>query len=223
MRLTESSAPSAIKTAWGTAVLVMLCALRVAAAEPHVVAVVNGAPITDTMVNQVVKSLIVARGSTPSSDEIAQLSDAALASLIDLELLYGAAQQQQIRINDADVQAEIARSKARVGGDQAFAAALQRSGMSQAQLEAETRKTLMVDRFVEQQLMKDVRISPEAARRFYDENPQEFRRGDKVMPFEQVRPSVEKALRESERRQRQEAYLVVLRKAARIERPTPKP
>ena len=46
---------------------------------------------------------------------------------------------------------------------------------------------------------------------------------DKVMPFEQARPAVEKALRESERRQRQEAYLVELRKAARIERPTPKP
>ena len=100
----EPSAPSAIKTAWGTAVLATLCALRVAAAEPQVVAVVNGAPITDTVVNQVVKSLIVARGSTPSSDEIAQLSDAALASLIDLELLYGANEGKQQEMQSPELQ-----------------------------------------------------------------------------------------------------------------------
>lgn len=224
MHSLASSAPSAVKRWWGAALITVslsLCAIPGMAAEPQVVARVNGTPITDAMVNEVVKSLIVARGAPPSSDEIAQLSDAALASLIDLELLYGAAQQAHVRVSDQEVQAEIARSKARLGNDAAFAAALQRSGLTEAQLAVETRRTLMVDRFVEQRLMKDVRITPEAAQRFYDEHKQEFQRGSQVLTFEQARPAVEQALRESERRQRQEAFLVELRKTAKIEKPTP--
>ena len=224
MQVPASRVPAGLKSRWAVAFIaasLWLGAIRGWAVEPQVVARVNGTPITDAMVNEVVKSLIIARGAPPSSAEIGQLSDAALASLIDLELLYGAAQQAPVRVSDDEVQAEIARSKKRLGSDAAFAAALQRSGLTEAQLAVETRRTLMVDRFVEQRLMKDVRITPEAAQRFYDEHQAEFRDGDKRLSFEQARPTVEQALRESERRQRQEAYLVELRKTAKIEKPTP--
>jgi peptidyl-prolyl cis-trans isomerase C len=313
------------------------CALRVAllcatvaapAAAADVVARVNGTPITAAMVNQVVKSLIVESGGAPSSEEIARLSDAALDSLIDLELLYEAAQKEQIHVSDQEVQAEIARSKARVGGDQAFAAALQRSGLSEAQLAAETRKTLMVDRFLEQRVLGDLAITPQAEQRFYDQHREAFQHGDQVhlrelvvrvraaapaaergkarqladelhgqlhggaafaqfaktyatdpdaaahggdrgfvdrdalpaalaaaafalpvgqlsevieapdgyhliivverrpagvIPFEEARPAVEQALRESDRRRRQQDYVAELRKHATIARPTPGP
>jgi hypothetical protein len=56
---------------------------------------------------------------------------------------------------------------------------------------------------------------------FYDQNQQEFKRDGKVVPFDKARPAVEQAMRESERRQRQQAYLVELRKTAKIERPAP--
>jgi hypothetical protein len=224
MKPPAPSAPASLKSWWGVALMAIslwLGPIPGSAEEPQVVARVNGTPITDAMVNEVVKSLIIARGAPPSSEEIGELSDAALASLIDLELLYGAAQQAQVRVSDEEVQAEIAHSKKRLGSDAAFAAALQRSGLTEAQLAVETRRTLMVDRFVEQRLMKDVHITPEAAQRFYDEHQAEFQDGDKRLSFEQARPTVEQALRESERRQRQEAYLVELRKTAKIEKPTP--
>ena len=171
---------SVVKKGVRGAALLYLLALPAVAQEPSVVATVNGTPITDAMVREVVKSLIVQRDAAPSSEEIAQLSDAALDSLIDLELLYLAAQQDGIRVSDQEVAAEIARTKARVGGDAAFAAALKRSGLSDAQLAAETRKTLMVDRLVEQRVVKDVHVTPEATRRFYDEHRQEFQRGEQA-------------------------------------------
>jgi SurA-like protein len=207
-------------------VVACACALLLASAasaagdgEAEVVARVNGTPITQAMVNQVVKSLILARGSTPNSDEIGSLNDAALDSLIDLELLYAAAQQAQIQVTSQEVQAEIARSKARVGGDKAFAAALQRSGMTEAELAADTRKTLMVNRLIEQRT-KDVQITPDALHRFYDEHRQELEH-DGLASFDAARPVIEKTLLESERRQRQQTYLDELRKTAKIERPTP--
>jgi acyl carrier protein len=202
-------------------VLVSLRASPVPADEAQVVARVNGTPITQGMVNQVVKSLLRERGSTPSSDEIAALNDAALDSLIALELLFQAAQKAGVSVSDQEVAAEIARSKAKLGGDKAFAAALQRSGMTEAALEADTRKTLVVDLFVETRVVGDVHVAPEAVRRFYDEHRQELER-DGVGSFEKARPVVEKTLLESERRQRQEAYVDELRKSAHIERPTPR-
>jgi hypothetical protein len=172
------------------------------------------------MVNQVVKSLLRERGSTPSSDEIAKLNDAALDSLIELELLFQAAQKAGVSVSNEEVAAEIARSKAQLGGDKAFAAALQRSGMTQAALEADTRKTLVVDRFIDTRVVGTVSVTPEAVQRFYDEHRQELER-DGVGSFDKARPVVEKTLLETERRQRQQAYVEELRKAAQIERPTP--
>jgi parvulin-like peptidyl-prolyl isomerase len=313
---------------WWLGVVIVALALPAIAQQSAVVATVNGTTITDAQVREVVKSLIVQRAAPPSSEEIATLSDAALDSLIDLELLYEAAQKEGIRVSDQEVQGEIGRTKARVGGEAAFAAALQRSGLSEAQLAAETRKTLMVDRLVEQRVTKDVRVTSDATRGFYDQHHQEFQHpeqarvrelvvtvaptaapaerakarqlavelrgqvrgapdfarfaktyaadattaahgGDRglvdrgtlppaldaaafslpinqlsdviespagyhlievterrpagVVPFEEARPAVEQALLESERRQRQQAYLDELRKTAKIERPTPAP
>ena len=181
---------------------------------------VNGTPITQGMVNQVVKSLLRERGATPSSDEIAALNDAALDSLIELELLYQAAQKAGVSVSDQEVAAEIARSKAQLGGDKAFAAALQRSGMTEAGLAADTRKTLVVDRFVDTRVVGNVQVTPDAVRRFYDEHRQELER-DGVGSFDKARPLVEKTLLETERRQREQAYVDALRKSAHIERPTP--
>lgn len=330
MQRRRSSAARASRARAALLTCALLLSAQVAAAagadEADIAARVNGAPITQAMVNQVVKSLILERASTPGSDEIAKLSDAALASLIDLELLFQAAQKEPIRVTDQEVQAEIARSKARVGSAKAFAAALQRSGMTEAALAADTRKTLMVDRLLEQRVTKDVRVAPDAVRRFYDEHPQEFQHGEQarirellvrvapeapaaerararqhaddlhgrlhggadfsrfartyavddetaahggdrgfldrgalppaldqaafslpigqlsgvvetpdgyhlievterrpagVLPFEAVRPALEQALLDAERRQRQQAYLDQLRKTAQIEQPTP--
>jgi parvulin-like peptidyl-prolyl isomerase len=327
-RSVERRARRALRVAAGACALLLASVVSAAAGtgEAEVVARVNGTPITQSTVNQVVKSLILARGSTPNSDEIGALNDAALDSLIDLELLFEAAQQASIQVTDQDVQAEIARGKARVGGDKAFAAALQHSGMTEAQLAADTRKTLMVDRFIEQRLTTDAHVTPDAVRRFYDEHHAEFqhdeqarisdllvrlapdapaaarvkarqladelhrqlhtgadfarfaktyavdddaaaRGGDRgfverralppaveqaafslpigqvsdvletpegyhlivvterrpagVVPFEEAQPAVEQTLLESDRRQRQQAYLDELRKTAKIERPTP--
>jgi uncharacterized OB-fold protein len=115
------------------------------------------------MVNAVVKGTISGRAQPPSSEEIAKLSDAALESLIDLELLYGAAQKQGITVPDAQVDAEIARNRARFPNAADYDAALARSGMTPATLRADTRKTLVVKAFLENVVWKEIFLPPDAA------------------------------------------------------------
>jgi len=87
--------------------------------------------------------------------------------------------KQQLHVTDDEVQAEIARSKQRLGGEEAFAAAVERSGLNQARLIYETRKTLMVERLMNQ-LTEGGKLEPEAERRFYDENAREFQHGEEA-------------------------------------------
>jgi parvulin-like peptidyl-prolyl isomerase len=204
----------------------VLLALLLGAATAHatdeVVARVDGTPITEAMVNAVVKGTIGGRAQPPSSEEIATLSDAALDSLIDLELLYGAARKQGITVSDAAVDAEIARSRARFANPADYDAALAHSGMTMARLRADTRKTLVVNAFLERVVWKDIHLAPEAAQQYYDQHRTELA----GKSFATLRPVIERSLLDDQRQQAQRAYLLELKKTAVIRRgpaPTPVP
>ena len=205
---------------------VWLLALLLGTTPTHtgddVVARVDGVPITEAMVNAVVKGTISGRAQPPSSDEIAKLSDAALESLIDLELLYGAAQKLGITVTDAQVDAEIARNRARFANAADYDGALARAGMTPATLRADTRKTLVVKTFLEKVVWKEIFLPPDAARKYYDQHEAEL--GGKS--FETLKPVIEHSLLDDLRQQAQRGYLLELKKTAVILRgplPTPAP
>ena len=202
--------------------LALVLVAATSATDDDVVARVNGVPITEVMVNAVVKGAISGRSPEPSSEEIAQLSDAALESLIDLELLYGAARQQGIAVSDAEVDAEVARGRKRFAKPSDYEAALKRGGMTPETLRADTRKTMLVNRFLETVVWKDVKLPPDAAQQYYDQHRAEL--GQK--PFASLKPAIERTLLDDLRQQAQRAYLLELKKTAVIQRgppPTPIP
>lgn len=197
------------------AILLTLACAAAAHADPAaVVARVNGTPITEGQVNAVVKGVISGRATPPPSEEIAALSEAARESLIDLELLAQAAEKQGITITDAQVDAAIARSRARFQQPAQYDAAVQRSGLSREQLRADTRKTLLVDALLERVVWRDVRVTPEAVRQYYDQHRAKL--GDK--PFETLQPAIEATLLDTARDQARTTYVAALRKTATITR-----
>ena len=202
--------------------LVWIVAALVLGAQPaaadEVAARVNGTPIDASMVNDVVKGVIAVRPQPPDSEEIARLSDQALDSLIDLELLYQAAQAQRLTVSEAEVDADIARSRQHFASDAEFAAALQRGGLTPEQLRADTRKTLLVSKLLTTVVWRDVQIAPDAPRRFYDQHRAELGAQADTQPFEKIEPSIRETLLENAREDRQRAYLANLRRDAKIEK-----
>ena len=202
--------------------LVWIVAALVLGAQPaaadEVAARVNGTPIDASMVNDVVKGVIAGRPQPPDSAEIARLSDQALDSLIDLELLYQAAQAQKLTVSEAEVDADIARSRQHFASDAEFAAALQRGGLTPEQLRADTRKTLLVSKLLTTVVWRDVQIAPDAPRRFYDQHRAELGAQADTQPFEKIEPSIRETLLENAREDRQRAYLANLRRDAKIEK-----
>ncbi|MGH7786674.1 MAG: SurA N-terminal domain-containing protein [Candidatus Binatia bacterium] len=204
------------------ALLAFLAGAAGAADDVSVAATVNGTAITDAMVNDVVKSVIAGMPAPPDSDQIAQLHEAALASLIDLELLYQTAQAKQIKVTEQAVDTEIARSREQFPSQAAFDAALKQSGMTMAQLRDDTRKTLVVHQLLEAQVWKDVPApSEDALRKFYDDNKAAIAQQSPeaaAAPYEAVKPSIKEALLDQAREQKQQTYVTELRRTAQIAR-----
>jgi hypothetical protein len=191
------------------------------AADDTVAARVNGTPITEAMVREVVRGLI--SGTVPpSSEEITKLNDQAVESLIEFELLYQDAQARGLTVTDAEITAEIQRTRARFRDQSQYDAALKQSGLSPEALRTDTRKTLMVNRLLADVVWKDIHVTRDQAQHFYDGNKQAFVRRGQQLTFDEAQPAIVRLLRDVEERKRQQAFVAQLRQPAKIERPTPR-
>jgi len=163
-----------------TVVAVATPALAQMMRDSDVVARVNGVPIHRKTVREVVQGGLVMQDTEPDAAGVSRLADQALESLIALELLYQESQARGVTVSDADVDAEIKRSRATFPSDAAFHAALKKSGTTLEDLRQDTRKTLAVSRWLEGDAFREVKVSPEDVRTFYEQNREEFRHDAEV-------------------------------------------
>jgi parvulin-like peptidyl-prolyl isomerase len=138
--------------------------------DDPVVTDVNGTPIYRSAVREVVKSVVATSRTLPSSTEIDNLTQDALDSLIDLELLYQEALARKIRLNNEEVEAQIDVTRKQFTNQDDFVAALSRSGLTEVRLHDDTRKTLLVDRLLETVVWRDIKVSDVAVTAFYEQN-----------------------------------------------------
>jgi peptidyl-prolyl cis-trans isomerase C len=148
--------------------------------DDDVVARVNGTPIYRKAVKDLVQGTIAMQDREPDAAGVAALADEALQSLIALDLLYQESQARGITVSDADVDAEIARSKQRFPDAASFAAAMKANHMTEADLRRDTRKTMAVNRLLEGSVLRDVKVSPDEITAFYEENKDKFKHPEEV-------------------------------------------
>jgi peptidyl-prolyl cis-trans isomerase C len=142
--------------------------------DEDVVARVNGTTIYRKQVKDVVQAILVMQDQEPDASGVARLAEEALDSLIALELLYQESQTRGIKVSDADVDAEINRSKRQFPDVQSFQTAMKARGMTENDLRRDTRKTMAVNRLLEGGIWKDVTVTPEQIKSFYDSNQASF-------------------------------------------------
>ncbi|MCK6555898.1 peptidylprolyl isomerase [Candidatus Binatia bacterium] len=202
----------------------MLAAALVAAApalaqvlrDNDIVARVNAVPIYRKTVREVVQGGVFMQDTEPDAAGLAKLANQALESLIDLELLYQESQARGVAVTDADVEAEIQRTRANFPSDAAFKAALTKNGTTLDELRADTRKTLAVSRLIEGDAWREVRVSADEIGAFYEQNREEFRHGAQIRASHiLVRvPAGSSAAERAAARKRAEALLAELRAGA---------
>jgi parvulin-like peptidyl-prolyl isomerase len=148
--------------------------------DDDVVARVNGTTVYRKSVREVVQGILAMQDAEPDAATVDKLATDALESLIALELLYQESQARSITVSDADVDAEINRTKSRFPDARAFQSVLKARGMTEAALRQDTRKTMAVNRLLESTIAKDVTVQPAEIRRFYDEHQEEFTHPEQV-------------------------------------------
>lgn len=185
---------------------------------PAVVARVNGRAILGRDLEQRIQTQLAPMGSPKwtnlREDYRRELTVTALGELVGSELIYQKAVTSGLRATEAEVKDEFARFAKTFSGDAELNLALSNRGLDRAGLNRELEKTLVVSRYVAENVLKKITVTPAEAAKYHQENTEEFRRPDLVRTSHILFMVPEGATAEQERlaRQRAEAVLARVRK-----------
>jgi peptidyl-prolyl cis-trans isomerase C len=185
---------------------------------PSVVARVNGKPLLGRDLEQRIREELLGIGS-PSwqnlrDDYRKELVNRHLTSLVGTELLYQNATAMGVQATDAEVQAEFDKVAKSSGSDAAFNTELASRGMERADLRKEIEKTLVVNKFIQENIDKKIVVAPAEVSDYYAKHPDEFKHGDIIRTSHILIAVPQNATAEQETaaRQRAEALLLRVRK-----------
>jgi len=136
-----------------------------------VMARVNGHPILRRDFDLAVQLQFRGRRNPVGLKELQALRDQVLEGLIDNELLYQKAAKSEAPVSDGDVEAEFQKMKEGFATADAFSAILKRNGVGEAEFKDQLRRTLLVTRFVDRQVVGEIKIGKfsRAADQFFDQ------------------------------------------------------
>jgi peptidyl-prolyl cis-trans isomerase C len=143
---------------------------------PEVVAKVNGHEIKKQELlqgAQVVQLRLrqMGRPAAPSAAFYRQV----LNELIAITLLQQDAKAQGVAASEQEVQRQIATRKSTFPSKEAYEQALAQMGITEETLRQQARDQLSVQKYVETRLVKDVNVTEQATREFYEKNKAEIR------------------------------------------------
>jgi peptidyl-prolyl cis-trans isomerase C len=154
-----------------------------AAAGDEVVARVNGTVINRKDLDAAVQAFsyqMTRQGHRVPAGQMGALQQSVLDELIGRQLIL----QQGLKQIPADVdkkaQEQIDQTKTKMGGDDEFKKTLADSGITVEQYTHQVRDNIIIRDTVQAVVDKQVKISPEDARAFYDGNPDQFKQPELV-------------------------------------------
>jgi parvulin-like peptidyl-prolyl isomerase len=150
----------------------------VAAAE--IVARVNGQPVLRRDFDLAVQLQFQGRAASVGHAELKAVREKVLEKLIDNEILFQRASSRGTKVADKEVDAEAERIQSAWESGEAFSAFLRDSGISAAEFRGQVRRTLVVTRFVDEEVAGDLKLEEADLRRYYDQNPKEIIRPESV-------------------------------------------
>ncbi len=171
-----------------TAFAFVLCVAPVSAKEgdpsADTVATVNGAKISradlDREMGRAERRFTLMSQKSPDETEQAKIRMEAMENLVNRELLYQQAKKQQIKVKDADVEAQIEQLKKRLPDQAQFNDALKKMGVTESSLRDDIKKGLTIQGLIQQNFVDKIKISDKEAQKYYDDNPDAFKKPERV-------------------------------------------
>ncbi|MEA3509028.1 MAG: peptidylprolyl isomerase [candidate division NC10 bacterium] len=103
-----------------------------------------------------------------------------LQQMIAQELLFLEAERKKLTVAPAAVSGRFKDIRARFPSDEAFKQALASSGLTEVKLEKKIKRDLMIEEFVEKEVLEKIVVSPEEVKAFYQEHKDDYAQEEEV-------------------------------------------
>jgi peptidyl-prolyl cis-trans isomerase SurA len=155
------------------------------AVSSDVAATVNGRPITYTELDRALATQLPDASSNQPADQLMALKLEVLRALIDKEILLQRAEKASLLAVDADVEAKFNEFKAPYS-DADFQRQLKDRKMSEADLKAQLRKDLSIQKLFNREIGSHISISDAEVEAFYNANKSSFNYPEPRLHFAEI-------------------------------------
>ncbi|MPY86594.1 MAG: hypothetical protein GEU99_01585 [Luteitalea sp.] len=147
---------------------------------PNIVARVNDETIGNTDLERAVQNVKASAGQELPAGERDRVYRGVLDELIAFHLLSQEGASRKIAVTDQEVTKHIDRLQQQFPDEKAFTAALKERHLSLDDLEADTRRQMVADKVLRQEVDPKVTVGAQEVDAFYKENPERFRAPERV-------------------------------------------
>jgi len=150
---------------------------------PDKVATVNGVDISqkslDDEINRI-KQRAMPQGGEGSGVDQKKLHDQALNAIIDRELLYQESRKKEIAVSPEQVKSRTDEIKKNFPTDGDYQKALERMGLSEADLNSNIERTVAIESYIEKEIRPKVSVTEDEIKAFYTGNPNYFKKPEQL-------------------------------------------
>lgn len=147
------------------------------------VAVVNGTVISQAELDSAMARFEKQRNAAEKSnnpEELKELKKRVLQAMIDRELLLQEARKAGIKVEDAELDAQISNMKKRFGSEMKFGQMLEKWQFTEAQYRDNLKNEMITRKYLDQQLGAKTDVSQEEVKAFYDTNREAFKTPEEI-------------------------------------------
>ena len=146
-------------------------------------ATVNGQVITKTELDQELQPVLqrmAMQGQQPQPEQVAEIREKVLDSLINRELLVQDAKAQGVSVEAEALDAQMEQVRGQFPEEAQFKEALSQMGIDEETLRAQMRQRLLIQKLIEERIAKDVTVTDEEAQAYYAAHPEQFKTGEQI-------------------------------------------
>jgi peptidyl-prolyl cis-trans isomerase C len=147
------------------------------------VASVNGTAISRSDLDREVKlwtDRMASQGRQVPPAQVGVVRGQILESLINQELLYQSSKKNNIKVDQKTIDERYDSIKKRFKTEEEFKEAIANMNVTEATIRAQLEKGLAIDELLKKKVVKDLAVTEEESRNFYNENPEQFKQAEQV-------------------------------------------
>jgi peptidyl-prolyl cis-trans isomerase C len=147
------------------------------------VAVVNGVIISKNTYDRELDFFVnraAAKGQALPDEQMAQMKNQVLESLIDRELLFQESKKKGIEVKAEAVSDQLQKIQQRYPSKEEFKKLLSEMGLTESDVQTQIARGMAIQQLIDKEVTGKIKVSDEETKSYYDKNPQLFQQPEQV-------------------------------------------